>query len=201
MKIFKDDGRTSMRVRLGTRALTSLMTFGLALASNDSSFTVKMVFSFGFAATSSSAAPVSSAPAAPAPGSVPAPAVGKAISWMFRRDYTLLRVGNMLEKKMRNCGGGVFTFRSVTRSVAWRRVRPDMSSTSLCSAGSEGVVEVEVEVEVEVGEIGGGGDDDGVEVGAFAVAVASARMRMRIHLGAETLCVAFALRCVQLLCR
>jgi hypothetical protein len=78
----KDDGRTSMRVRLGTIALTSLMILGLAPASNDSSFTLKIVFSFGLAATSSSPAPASSAPAAaPAPGSpAAAPAVGKAIS-------------------------------------------------------------------------------------------------------------------------
>lgn len=75
--------------------------------------------------------------------------MGRAISWMFRRDL-----------------------RSVTRSAAWRSVRPDMSSTSLCSAGSEEVV-------VAVGEIGdgGGGDDDGVEVVASAVAVASARVK------------------------
>jgi hypothetical protein len=78
-----------MRVRLGTIALTSLMTFGLAPASNDSSFTLKIVFSFGLTATSSSPAPASSKPApAPAPGSA-APAVGKAISWMFRRDCIL----------------------------------------------------------------------------------------------------------------
>jgi len=75
-----------MRVRLGTSALTSLMTFGLAPASKDSSFTLKIVFSLGFAATSSSPAPASSAPApAPAAGSAAAD-VGKAISWMFRRD-------------------------------------------------------------------------------------------------------------------
>ncbi len=77
--------RTSMRVRLGTSALTSLMTFGLAPASNDSSFTVNIVFSFGFAAASSPAA-ASSASAAPAPAAgMAAPAVGNAISWMFRR--------------------------------------------------------------------------------------------------------------------
>jgi hypothetical protein len=77
-----------------------------------------------------------------------------------------------------------FTFRSVTRSEAWRSVRADMSSTSLCSAGSE------VEVGDVAGEIGGGGDDDGAEVGvACAVAVASVRTRTRIHLRVETLCV------------
>jgi hypothetical protein len=82
-------------------------------------------------------------------------------------------------------GGILLTFRSVTRSEAWRSVRPDMSSTSLCNAGSE--------VEVDVwGEIGGGSDGDGVEVVASAVAVASARTRTRIHLRAETLCVAFS---------
>ena len=72
--------------------------------------------------------------------------------------------------------------RSVTRSEAGRSVRADMSSTSLCSAGSEGDVDVEV---------GGGGDDVGsVDVVASAVAVASARTR--IHRRAETL---YAFRC------
>jgi hypothetical protein len=52
-----------MRVRFGTIALTSLMTLGLEPASNDSSFTMKIVFSLGFAAAmSSSAAAASSAP-------------------------------------------------------------------------------------------------------------------------------------------
>jgi hypothetical protein len=186
-----------MRVRLGTIALTSLMTLDLAPASNDSSFTLKIVFSFGFAATSSST-PTSSAAPAPAAGSA-APAVGKAISWMFRRVCMVCRV-YMLERRKEkglwDClflggrGRGTLTLRSVTRSAAWRSVRDDMSSTSLCSAGSEGDG---VGVGVEVGEIGGGGDDDGVV--ASAVAVASARTRMRIHakglLRAETLC-----RCV-----
>lgn len=40
--------RTSMRVRLGTSALTSRMIFGFAPASNDSSITLKTVFSLGF---------------------------------------------------------------------------------------------------------------------------------------------------------
>jgi hypothetical protein len=81
--------------------------------------------------------------------------------------------------------------RSVTRSEAWRSVRADMSSTSLCSAGSEGDG-VGVEVAVEVGEIGDGGG--GVEVVASAVAVASARTRIHAKgLRAETLC---GLRCV-----
>jgi hypothetical protein len=78
--------------------------------------------------------------------------------------------------------GGYFTLRSVTRSAAWRSVRVDMSSTSLCSAGSEDSGGVGVEVSG-----GGGGDDDGVEVVASAVAVASARVK---GLRAETLCVA-----------
>ena len=56
-----------------------------------------------------------------------------------------------------------------------------MSSTSLCSAGSEVGVGEEAEVNG-----GGGGDDDGVEVVASAVAVASARVK---GLRAETLCV------------
>jgi hypothetical protein len=40
--------RTSIKVKFGTIALTSLMTFGLEVASKDSSFTLKIVFSFGF---------------------------------------------------------------------------------------------------------------------------------------------------------
>jgi len=81
-----------MRVRFGTIALTSLMTLGLEPASNDSSFTVKIVFSLGFAAAAASS-PAAAASSAPAPEPAPpaeeaaAPAVGKAISWMFRRDF------------------------------------------------------------------------------------------------------------------
>ena len=41
-------GRTSIKVKLGTMALTSLITFGLEPASKDSSFTLNIVFSFGF---------------------------------------------------------------------------------------------------------------------------------------------------------
>ena len=72
-----------MRVRFSTIALTSLMTLGLEPTSNDSSFTVKIVVSLGFAAASSPAAAVSSAPAlepAPPAEEAAAPAVGKAIS-------------------------------------------------------------------------------------------------------------------------
>ena len=69
-----------------------------------------------------------------------------------------------------------------------------MSSTSLCSAGSEGEGEVE-EDGVSVGDGGGGSDDDAVDVVASAVAVASARMHPKGLLRAEeTLCV--ALRCI-----
>jgi hypothetical protein len=82
-----------MRVRFGTIALTSLMTLGLEPASNDSSFTVKIVFSLGFAAAAASSPAAAAASSAPAPKPAPAaeeaaaPAVGKAISWMFRRDF------------------------------------------------------------------------------------------------------------------
>ena len=40
--------RTSISVRFGTMAFTSRMIFGFAAASNDSSFTLNTVFSFGF---------------------------------------------------------------------------------------------------------------------------------------------------------
>ena len=73
-----------MRVRFGTSALTSLMTLDLAPASNDSSFTLNIVFSFGLAAASSAAASSASAPAAP-PAPAEGAAAGSAISWMFRR--------------------------------------------------------------------------------------------------------------------
>ena len=80
-----------MRVRFGTIALTSLMTLGLEPASNDSSFTLKIVFSFGLAAAASSAAAAaSSAPAPPAAEGAAAPAAGRAISWMFRRVCKIL---------------------------------------------------------------------------------------------------------------
>jgi len=88
--------RTSMRVRFGTIALTSLMTLGLEPASNDSSLTLKIVFSFGLAAAASSPAPAaSSAPAPPAAGAT-APAAGKAISWMFRR---VCKIFHILRKR------------------------------------------------------------------------------------------------------
>jgi len=140
----------SMRVRFGTSALTSLMTLGLEPASNDSSFTLKIVFSFGLAAAASSpAAAASSAAAPPAAEGATAPAAGKAISWMFRR-----------------------VLRRVTRSAAWSSVRADMSSTILCKAGSDGELGA-----VESGGHGGGGDDADVDDDAPVVAVASARAR------------------------
>jgi hypothetical protein len=43
-----DSDITSIKVKFGTIALTSLMTFGLEVGSKDSSFTLKIVFSFGF---------------------------------------------------------------------------------------------------------------------------------------------------------
>lgn len=58
-------------------AFTSLMIFALAVASNFSNLTVKIVFSFGFSTSSAGAAP---APAAPAAGAL---AVGIATSVMF----------------------------------------------------------------------------------------------------------------------
>ena len=97
-----------MRVRFGTIALTSLITLGLEPASNDSSLTLKIVFSFGLAAAASSPAPAaSSAPAPPAPpaAGATAPAAGKAISWMFRRVYKIFHI----LRKRRWMGGGVET--------------------------------------------------------------------------------------------
>lgn len=89
-------GLTSMSVRLGTRALTSRMTLGLAVGSNDSSVTLNIVFSLGFSynqvcsvsgcrdrhrrrlTTSSASAGAAAAGAADA--------AGIAISCMFKRD-------------------------------------------------------------------------------------------------------------------
>ena len=181
----KDDRRTSMRVRFGTSALTSLMTLGLELASNDSSFTLKIVFSFGLAAAASSpAAAASSAPAPAPPAAGAAAAAGKAISWMFRRVYNNFHI---LRKRCWIRGGdSLLTLRRVTRSAAWSSVRVDMSSTILCKAGSEGELGA-----VESGGHGGGGDDADVDDDAPVVAVASARARTNgnvLLLCAETLC-------------
>jgi len=44
---------TSIRLRLGTRALTSLIILGFDVGSNDSSLTAKIVFSFGFSCRTS----------------------------------------------------------------------------------------------------------------------------------------------------
>jgi hypothetical protein len=183
----KKEWRTSMRVRLGTRALTSLMIFGLEPASNDSSFTLKIVFSFGLEAASSAAA--SSAPAAGADGAA-APAAGRAISWMFRRvceDDLLFIFYFVLGGGVLGGGVDLFTLRRVTRSAAWSSVSVDMSSTSLCRAGSEGASAFVVEVggveggggcDDEGGDGGGGGEEgDADEDEADAVAVASARTR------------------------
>lgn len=89
---------TSIRLRLGTIALTSRMTFGLAPASKDSNFTLKMVFSFGFSYLLSirtsrhdwrwlilTATGSSDTAAAWATGA----AAGIAISWMFNWDYRI----------------------------------------------------------------------------------------------------------------
>ena len=92
-----------------------------------------------------------------------------------------------------------FTLRRVTRSAAWSNVRVDMSSTSLCKAGSSEGVVGDCEGDGGVGEDdavagaggggGGGGDPDGDdEVGV--VAVASARTRTDAEaLWTEILCV------------
>lgn len=67
------------------------------------------------------------------------------------------------------------TLRSVTRSAAWSSVRPDMSSTILCSAGSDDGVGA-----VAVG--GGGGDEEEGDASVVA-AVASARAARRPIVG------------------
>lgn len=105
----KGETRTSIKFMLGIRFLISLMIFGLLAASNFSSVTLKMVFSFGFSCTTSrkpsqdtcfwvkreargrkggvsailtSTAAASSTGAAAATGAGP---VGIAISWIFSR--------------------------------------------------------------------------------------------------------------------
>lgn len=197
-----------MRVRFGTIALTSLMTLGLEPAPNDSSFTLKIVFSFGLAAAANSAAAASSsALAPPAVEGATAPAAGKAISWMFRRVCLKFYLVTLRKSGWLGCPGGrtcwrgisffYFTLRRVTRSAAWSSVRTEMSSTILCRAGSEGVEPVP---ELGAGEVlesvgrwaaGGGGDvGDGDDDGEV-VAVASARARTNdsvLLVCAETLC-------------
>ena len=176
------------------------MTLGFEPASNDSSFTLKTVFSFGLAAAaaSSPAAAASSAPAPAAEGAT-APAAGNAISWMFKR------VCKFFIYILRTCGlpDAFLTLRRVTRSAAWRSVRTDMSSTILCRAGSEGnAPELElgpaaaaaVESLLDGRGGGGGGGDEGDvddDEDAWVVAVASARARTNdsvLLLCAETLC-------------
>jgi hypothetical protein len=63
----KEDGPTSTRFIFGIIALTSLIIFAFAPASNFSNLTVKIVFSFGFS-TSSAASAGAAAAAGPAEG-------------------------------------------------------------------------------------------------------------------------------------
>lgn len=91
---------TSIRLRLGTIALTSRMTFGLAPVSKDSNFTLKIVFSFGFSYSLSISTlrhgwrwsiltAAGSSDTAAAAWATGAAAAGIAISWMFNRDYRI----------------------------------------------------------------------------------------------------------------
>ena len=91
-------GHTSIKVKLGTMALTSLITFGLEVASKDSSFTLKIVFSLGFSwnivvshavlgkRTQRNGQRTSSAGSAAAATTGAAAAAGIAISWILSRD-------------------------------------------------------------------------------------------------------------------
>jgi len=69
----------SIRVKLGTIALTSLMILGLEVAAKDSNLTLKIVFAFGFSSSTTSAATGTAAGAA---------AAGIATSWIFSRDLS-----------------------------------------------------------------------------------------------------------------
>ena len=74
-----------------------------------------------------------------------------------------------------------FTLRSVTRSAAWRSVRTDMSSTSLCRAGSEGVVaDADTGCDGDGGD-GGGDGGGGVDADGDVGAVVSARTRRAVE--------------------
>jgi hypothetical protein len=64
----KKEGHTSTRFIFGIIAFTSLIIFALAVASNFSNLTVKIVFSFGFSTSSASAAGAAPAGAADAEG-------------------------------------------------------------------------------------------------------------------------------------
>ena len=85
-----------MSVRLGTRAFTSRITFGLEPASNDSSLTLKTVFSFGFSCICIQCGPINefeesrtaagSSAGAAALWTAAGAAAGIATSWIFSRD-------------------------------------------------------------------------------------------------------------------
>lgn len=64
-------------------------------------------------------------------------AEGMAISWIFSR--VCRRKPNEVRKRIR-ARDGVLALSSETRSAAWRRVRPEMSSTMRPILGSTGVV-------------------------------------------------------------
>ena len=101
--------------------------------------------------------------------------VSQSVSQSVSREREVSRVGLGLI-------GLFITLRSVTRSAAWRSVRADMSSTSLCRVGlaeAEGDVAGSGAVVWDDASGGGGGDDDDDDEddAAEVVVVASARAR------------------------
>lgn len=134
-----------MSVKLGTIALTSRMILGLAAASNDSSLTVNIVFSFGFSYIPSSLEfkkneagierrnpPLQ--PPRQEPQLGPQPGLLQALQFLVYLAVTKTGSGEYRGATMVLLEN--FTFSIVTRSAACRRVRPEMSSTILLSFGS-----------------------------------------------------------------
>lgn len=137
---------TSIRLRLGTRALTSLIILGFDVGSNDSSLTAKIVFSFGFSCRTSGQQrrgrqplkqrTASIAGSASTGAAAAGAADGIAISWMFSRVCWRGHEGCQRGAQgLRNFARRAL--RAETRSAACRRVRPEISSTMRDICGSD----------------------------------------------------------------
>ena len=132
---FPTTARTSIKVRLGTNALTSRMTFGFAAASNDLSMTLNIVFSLGFSCRRSHAphaCPGQDSPRVPPQRARPqaqaqprasrVPGYSAVSGWCVSTGRARGRRGLALSRS--------------TRSAACRRVRREMSPTMRSRLGS-----------------------------------------------------------------
>jgi hypothetical protein len=122
-----------MSVRLGTRDLTSLMIFGLAVASKDSSLTLKIVFSFGFSYMTCQSRGKTRIRKADLCRRLLRCSGGCGCCRRGRRHGNLLDVQPRLRYACESCEvtrrAVSHTLSRLMRSAAWRRVRPEMSST------------------------------------------------------------------------